>query len=204
MAEITSETSLQELAVIISQALEAAGIVGTLSGGAAVSIYTNNRYQSYDLDFVTSAAANKLARAVEDLGFVESDAKRLFEHPNTRWLLEFPAGPLGFGAKVVDASCLEAIDTPFGPLRVITPTLCVMDRLAAFIHWRDRQCYEQATWVAQNHEVDWPEIESWAASEGMPSDEWEQFLQTAPSKPMAKSKRTGNPTEAPESKSEVL
>ena len=53
MAEITSSTSLEELAAIISQALEVAGILATLSGGAAVSIYTNNRYQSEDLDFVT-------------------------------------------------------------------------------------------------------------------------------------------------------
>lgn len=179
MAEITSQTSLQELAVIVSQALEVAGIVGTLSGGAVVSIYTNNRYQSDDLDFVTSTAARKLARAVEALGFVESEAKRLFAHPDTPWLLEFPAGPLGFGTKVVDASCLEAIETPFGPLRVITPTLCVMDRLAAFIHWRDRQCYEQATWVAQSQEVDWAEIGRWAVDEGMDEDEWQQFFQTA-------------------------
>jgi len=44
MAEITPSSSLEELAAIISQALEAAGILATLSGGAAVSIYTNNRY----------------------------------------------------------------------------------------------------------------------------------------------------------------
>ena len=54
-----------------------------------------------------------------------------------------------------------------------------MDRLAAFIHWRDRQCYEQATCVAQNHEIEWPEIGLWAADEGMAEDEWEQFFQTA-------------------------
>lgn len=65
MAEITSSTSLEALAAIISQALEAAGILATLSGGAAVSIYTNNRYQREDLDFVSSAAAGKLAKAVE-------------------------------------------------------------------------------------------------------------------------------------------
>jgi hypothetical protein len=69
MAEITSSTSLEELAAIISQALEAVDILATLSGGAAVSIYTNNHYQSEDLDFVSSAAAGKLARAVETLGF---------------------------------------------------------------------------------------------------------------------------------------
>jgi hypothetical protein len=68
MAEITQNTSLQELAAIISQELEAKGIVATLSGGAAVSMYTNNRYQSYDLDFVSSAATAKLANAVHALG----------------------------------------------------------------------------------------------------------------------------------------
>jgi hypothetical protein len=179
MVEITHKTSLQELAAIISQALEADGIVATLSGGAAVSLYTNNRYQSYDLDFVSSAAASKLARAVKGLGFVEGEAKRLFTHPKSPWLLEFPAGPLGFGDKVVDASGLEAINTPFGPLRIITPTLCVMDRLAAFLHWRDRQCYEQATWVAQNHTVDWAEIKTWTVNEGMTMDDWKQFYQSA-------------------------
>ena len=33
MAEITEATSIEELAVIISEALEAAGITATLSGG---------------------------------------------------------------------------------------------------------------------------------------------------------------------------
>lgn len=64
MAEITSNTSLQELAATISQHLEAQGVVATLSGGAAVSIYTNNRYQSYDLDFVSSAGSVQLSKAV--------------------------------------------------------------------------------------------------------------------------------------------
>lgn len=64
MAEITPDTSLEELAAIISQVLESAGILATLSGGPAVSIYTNNRYQSQDLDFVSSAAPGKLAKAI--------------------------------------------------------------------------------------------------------------------------------------------
>jgi len=96
MAEITPSSSLEELAAIISQALESADILATLSGGAAVSIYTNNRYQSQDLDFVSSAAPGKLAKAVAALGFVTTDRPRLFAHPQTPWLLEFPAGPLGF------------------------------------------------------------------------------------------------------------
>jgi len=52
---ITKKTTLIELAAIVSDALENAGITATLSGGAAVSIYTDNRYESFDLDFVTAA-----------------------------------------------------------------------------------------------------------------------------------------------------
>ena len=102
MAEITSSTSLEQLAAIISQALEAAGILATLSGGAAVWIYTNNGFQSEDLDFVSSAAAGKLAKAVEALGFVPTESQRLFAHPQTPWLLEFPAGPGGTKASYND------------------------------------------------------------------------------------------------------
>lgn len=65
MARITQDTTVNELAAIISQALEAAGIVATLSGGAAVSVYTENDYQSYDLDFVTAADHKALRRGQE-------------------------------------------------------------------------------------------------------------------------------------------
>jgi len=51
MAEITEATGIEELAVMISEALESAGITATLSGGGAVSIYSNNQYMSHDLDF---------------------------------------------------------------------------------------------------------------------------------------------------------
>ena len=97
MAEITEATSIEELAVIISEALEDAGITATLSGGGAVSIYSHNQYMSHDLDFVTSADPKSLLKAIAPLGFVRGSTKRLYEHPRTKWLVEFPAGPIGFG-----------------------------------------------------------------------------------------------------------
>ena len=57
---ISESTTLVELAAIVSETLEQAGIVATLSGGAAVSIYTENRYLSEDLDFVTVALVDEL------------------------------------------------------------------------------------------------------------------------------------------------
>jgi hypothetical protein len=50
-----------------------------------------------------------------------------------------------------------------------------MDRLAAFVHWRDRQCLEQAIWVAQSHAIDWDDLRSWANQEGMSEADWNSF-----------------------------
>ncbi len=68
---IDENTSLAELAVIVSSALEDAGIIATLSGGAAVSIYSDNAYESADLDFVTFESKKKLASVVGALGFTQ-------------------------------------------------------------------------------------------------------------------------------------
>jgi hypothetical protein len=56
--------------------------------------------------------------------------------------------------------------TPWGPLRVITPTQCVMDRLAAFWHWHDRQAWDQAVLVASQQSIDYDELIALAESEG--------------------------------------
>jgi hypothetical protein len=73
MAEITRSTNLEELAAIISQALASSGILATLSDIVGVSIYTNNRYQSQSLDFLTSEVPSQLAKAIEALGFVPTE-----------------------------------------------------------------------------------------------------------------------------------
>lgn len=62
-------TTLTELAVIVSTALSDADIVETLSGGAAVSIYSDNVYESADLDFVTSESNKTLTAVIGKLGY---------------------------------------------------------------------------------------------------------------------------------------
>ena len=44
---------IKELAALISEKLRGGGVDSILVGGACVSIYTKNKYQSFDLDFVT-------------------------------------------------------------------------------------------------------------------------------------------------------
>lgn len=99
MSAITRESTLPEVAALVSDALQNAGIAATLSGGSAVSIYTENAYQSRDLDFVTAALIADLIPALAPLGFQHTGVPRLsqFDHPLIEWYLEFPPSPLTFG-----------------------------------------------------------------------------------------------------------
>jgi hypothetical protein len=174
--KIGAKTTVVELAARISQTLEASGIKATLSGGAAVSIHTDNRYQSNDLDFVTMERRDRLSSALKPIGFVLASDQRHFTHPNTDFFLEFPPGPLAFGRRIVQHDDIPRLDTPWGPLRVLTPTLCVMDRLAAYWHWNDRQAWDQAVMVADHHDVDYDELVAHAKDEGADPKDIDKLL----------------------------
>lgn len=146
---------MEELAVMISIALSDSNIVATLSGGAAVTIYSDNAYQSADLEFVTSEGKKQLSAAVLKLGFKPYNSSRLYYHPDTDWLVEFPPGPLGFGDKIVDSQKIPLLETKYGPLRVVTPTLSIMDRLFAYWYHFDNQTWDQAIEVARRQDIEW-------------------------------------------------
>lgn len=170
---IDEQTSLAELATVVSQALEKAGITATLSGGAAVSIYSDNKYESEDLDFVTASMVDELKTVLKPLGFVHTGKPRLsvFDHPKTKWYLEFPPAPLSFGGTYIDPSDCARIDTGLGFLRIITPTHSVMDRLIAAAAWHEPQSLEQALLVTAHRrdKIDWRALDQWVASEGIQS-----------------------------------
>lgn len=149
----------------MSQTLERAGIAATLSGGAAVAIHSDDEYESFDLDFVTDAGSEAVEQAIAGLGFRRVRSTRAFEHPESEYYLEFPPGPLAFGETVIHPDDVPVVQTEFGPLRVVTPTQSVMDRLAAYVHWSDRQALHQATVVARRRPIDWGALDEWARRE---------------------------------------
>ena len=138
-----------------------------------MSIYSENRYQSEDLDFVTAALVDDLKTALEPLGFEHTGQPRLsvFDHPKTKWYLEFPPAPLSFGGTYIDPSNCTRINTGFGSLRVITPTHSVMDRLIAAAAWNEPQSLEQALLVTEfcTEKIDWQALDEWVISEGIQS-----------------------------------
>lgn len=160
---ITRRSGIKSVAVQVSQALTRAGITAVLTGGAAVSVYSANKYQSYDIDFVTAAPIREIATVMSGLGF-RRGAGRHFEHPATRLVVEFVAWPVTVGDEIVRK--WARIRTPVGTLQVLTATQCVKDRLAAFYHWRDAQSLEQAVLVARSRRISMKELARWSAAEG--------------------------------------
>lgn len=152
-----------ELGAYVQSHLRERGIEVVLSGGAAVGIYSNSKYISKDLDLINVYAVNRrtIRMAMEEIGFYEDG--RYFEHPDAEFLVEFPAGPLAIGSEPIKQVVEQEFST--GTLRVISPTDCVKDRLAAYYHWGDRQCLTQAELVAQEHPVDLADLKRWSIVE---------------------------------------
>lgn len=157
------EMDMKELGSFICSSLKAKNIHVVLSGGSCVEIYSRGEYTSWDLDLINQYNEQfKNIHAIMDaLGFREHD--RYFVHEDTKYFIEFPSGPLGIGDAPVEE--IAEIETEAGVLRLLTPTDCVKDRLAAYYHWDDEQCLQQAIWVAQQNKVDLNAIREWSIKE---------------------------------------
>lgn len=158
------EMSQAEVAAYVQSHLRKHNIQVTLSGGAAVSIYTVNQYISADVDLVEDSYVdrNSIKTAMDEIGFREKN--RYFVHPETKHIVEFPSGPLSVGGEPVKH--IQEIKYATGILRVISPTDCVKDRLAAYYFWGDQQSLTQAVLVAKYNRINFREVKRWSLSEG--------------------------------------
>lgn len=157
--------ALVDLAITISDYLHKEGIETVLSGGACVSIYTHNKYISYDLDFVliSSDREKDVKNLLLKIGFYLEN--RYFKHLDTKYFLDFVPPPLSVGSEPVKE--IKTIKKGSRTLKLLSPTDCVKDRLAAYYHWQDRQALEQAMLVCYDNPVDIVELERWSKVEGM-------------------------------------
>ncbi len=158
---INTQTTIKELAFIVSTHLKEQGITAVLTGGAAVSIFTDNKYLSNDLDFITSSGHREIRKALSLIGF-ESEGKN-YVHSNTELFVEFPKGPLSIGSRLINSWLTLTEENK--SLQILKPTHSVMDRLASYYHWQDRQALDQALMISRSHNVDLDEIEAWSRDE---------------------------------------
>lgn len=127
--------------------------------------------QSSDLDFISPSDQKDIEKALAKLGFKKEG--RSFNHPDTEFFVEFPKGPLAIGGEIIKPE--GEITISGNKLVLLSPTQSVMDRLAAFYHWNDRQSLDQALWIAEKHPVNLSKVEIWSKKEGE-TDKFKEFL----------------------------
>lgn len=166
------EMSLRDLALYVSDHLRKQGVDTVLTDGACVTIYTESKYLSYDLDLVPlhDVRRSKVGEILEDVGFVAESG--YFKNPQTRFFIGFVPRPLAVGGEPVK----EIAEVGSGDLllKLLSPTDCVKDRLAAYYHWSDNQALQQALLVCRDQAVDLTEVQRWSESEGM-REKFEEF-----------------------------
>ena len=127
--------SRAELAALVVETLSATDIDVVLVGGSCVCLYTNERFGSFDLDFVdlSYSRKRKIAEVLRDIGFHSEGASRYFERDGCQWSLEFPSAPLAVGHEQITADKIFDFKTSQGTVRLLWWYL-----------ENDGQCREQA------------------------------------------------------------
>lgn len=112
-------------------------IDAVLVGGAVVSVYSEGAYESGDLDFIVmNLFKDGLESVMKEIGFKRKG--RHFIHPECKHLfVEFPPGPLGIGEDVHIEPAEKLFEGKV--LKILSPTDCIKDRLASYIHFNSRE-----------------------------------------------------------------
>lgn len=165
-----SELTYQEIAALVCSHLDNNGFRCVLSGGGCVSIYTYNKYQSNDLDFIElySKGHHNFKEIMSEIGFELENG--YFKSDEYKFIVEFPKGPLSIGSEPVHT--YNTLEFNTGKLFLLSVTDCIKDRLAAYYFWNDNQSLIQAQLVAQKYKFDLKEVERWSKSEG----KFEEYL----------------------------
>lgn len=160
---IGAASTLTEVAYTVCAALDRAGFIAVLTGGSAATFYAPEAYLSDDLDFVLALRGANGESALRQIGYERRGD--FYIHPSSRFLLEFPPGPLAIGDDLINT--WSTFRRRRQILHVLTATDSCRDRLASFLFWNDFRGLEQALLVyrAQRTKVDLGSIRAWCARE---------------------------------------
>ncbi len=142
------------------------GIETILVGGAVAAIYSEGAYKSGDLDLVLKTYVDgKITEVMASIGFYNKGGRH-YIHPECDKFVEFMFGPAGIGDDIKIIPDLLKIEGQ--TLYIYSPTDCIRDRLASYIHFKARECLDQAALVANKFPFNHKKVKDWCASEGSP------------------------------------
>ena len=123
-------------------------------------------YKSGDLDFVSlSVFDKKIPEVMKSIGFRKAGGRH-YVHPKCKQFVEFVAGPPGIGDDIQIKPNKRVVEGQ--TLYIYSPTDCIRDRLASYIHFRARECLDQAVLVAERFPFNKKKVRDWCQAEGAP------------------------------------
>lgn len=78
--------------------------------------------------------------------------------------IEFVSGPVSIGEDIQIIPDEKEFEGKI--LKIFSPTDCIKDRLCSYIHFKARECLDQALLVAKNQRFDLRQIKEWCFREG--------------------------------------
>jgi len=159
-----STTPITVLAAIVATHLREHDIDVVLVGGLAVELYIENIYLTKDIDMVdiSYTKPDKLHKVMAEIGFEKRG--RIFVNPSTDITVEFPSPPISVGDELVTETTTVA--TPAGDLPVLIARDVIKDRIAAYIHWRDKPSLVQALAVIIKYPEEIEAVAAFCEKEG--------------------------------------
>jgi hypothetical protein len=121
-------------------------------------------YLTKDIDMVNTnyKKPQVLHEAMSKLGFYKKG--RIFVNPSTAISVEFPSGPLSVGDETVAKTTIVQVAT--GNIPILEVSDVIKDRIAAYIHWRDKQSLVQALGLLLKHPSNRTELKKFCDIEG--------------------------------------
>ena len=162
---------LTDLALYVYEHLKKNGITAVLSGGGVVTVYSENKYQSRDLDFISPNEHKKISEVMALIGFTSKGKN--FSHSDIEYTVEFPTGPLMVGSEFLGTQDEREVRGKM--IRILSPTNSIKDRLAAYYHWNDMQSLRQAVQIFKEVGADLSDIEKWSLKENA-LDKYQHFM----------------------------
>lgn len=162
--------TVQELLAVVSDHLTKNNISAILTGGTVVSIYTNNKYESKDLDFISPHEHKELLEVMKKIDFTPDPGnKKNLKHPECQITIEFPGRAVMLAGKSERVDHTEEVHGV--TVKMLSPTQSMMDRLAAFIGWDDPQGLDQAAWICEQQPVNFEKVKKWAKEQGASAEQ---------------------------------
>ncbi len=165
--------SYRDAAAAICGQLEACGFDPILVGKSCAAIYSTKIMKPDCIEFVISEyMVDEIEMVMKSLGYSHI-GHRTYSGKKTPFQVSFQPPPICVGDNIVDST--GSIKTQKGMLKLLSPTDCARQRLAAYYRFGEPDALDDAVAVAMSHTLDMKLIEKWSHWEWA-SDKFNEFV----------------------------